>query len=161
MNLNKFVFMKQIVKLSLVLLFITSFGCTSDSVNCTTPPQPFIFEFVDVDTDANLFTTGAFDSKQPIIVTDLDTSKEIQYTYMNNENLNRLVINSIGWQTGIFNYSISYGGKKNFELHVLAERVSENHCSFTKIKSIEFKNSQFQLDSKTGVYKVLFKQFFN
>jgi hypothetical protein len=152
--------MKQILKLLLVLLFITSFGCTSDSV-CTTPAEPFIFEFVDVDTGANLFAIGAFDSKQAIIVTDLDTSKEIQYTYMKNEDLNRLVINSIGWQTGIFNYSISYGGKNIFELHVSAERVSENHCSFTKIKSIQIKNIQFQLDSKTGVYKVLFKQFLN
>jgi hypothetical protein len=148
--------MKHILKLSFVLLLITSFGCANDSSDCTTPPQPFIFEFLDVDTGANLFATGVFDSKKAIVVTDLDTNKEIQTSYMKSDNLYRLVIDSIGWKTGIFNYAISYDGKPIFELHVSADRVNENGCSFTQIKSIDFKNIPLQLDDKTGVYKVFF-----
>ncbi|ABQ06516.1 hypothetical protein [Flavobacterium johnsoniae] len=147
--------MKRLIKFSFILLLITTLGCTSESNNCTTPPPYFSFEFVDKDSGENLYTNGTFDAKQAVTVTDLDTDKVIQYTYMKNEDLNRLVINSIGWQSGVFNYSIAFQGKSVFELHASAERVSEKGCSFSRINSFEIKNAEFQLDKTTGIYKIL------
>ncbi|MRX70339.1 hypothetical protein SAMN06265349_101635 [Flavobacterium resistens] len=148
--------MKQIIKLSFIFLFITTLGC-DNAVDCTTPPVSLNFEFVDVDSGQNLFTNGAFDSKKAITVTDLDTNKIIQTAYMKTDELNRLVINSIGFEVGTFNYGIRYDDKNIFELHVTTEKIKDNHCSGTKIRSIEIKNASYRFDDKTGSYKILFK----
>jgi len=153
--------MKRFLKLSFILLLITTFGCSGDSANCTTPPPSFVFEFIDKNSDENLFANGAFDAKQPITVIDLDTNKIIQNETLNKDNLYCLIINSIGWQTAVYNYSINIKGKSVFELHVSAERVSEDHCNFSRIKSIEIKNAEFKLDKTTGIYKILFTEYLN
>lgn len=147
--------MKRFLKLSFLLLLITTFGCGADSADCTTPPQSFRFEFVDKDSGENLFTNGTFDATKRITVTDLDTKKVIQNETLNKDNSYRLFINSIGWQTAVYNYSINIEDKSIFELHVSSERLSEDHCNFSRIKSIEIKNAEFQLDKTTGIYKIL------
>ncbi|WP_291144779.1 hypothetical protein [Flavobacterium sp. UBA7680] len=148
--------MKRLLKSSIVLfLLITTFGCSGEASNCTSPPVSLVFEFVDKDSGENLFTNGTFDAKQGVTVTDLDTKKIIQTSYLNADNLNRLAINSIGFQSGNFNYSIAIQGKDIFELHVSAERLSENGCSFSRINSFEIKNADSKLDTTTGAYKIL------
>jgi len=150
--------MKQLIKLSFLFLLMATFGCDADGnhVDCTTPPERFIFEFIDKDTGKNLFATGDFDVTKPVIIVDLTTGKVIQTLYVKSDNLYRIVIDSIGWQTGVFNYSINYDGKSVLELHVSAERVSKNHCNFTRIKSVEFNKTGIELDKTTGVYKIPF-----
>lgn len=152
--------MKQLIKLSFILLLIATFGCdgNTDHVECTTPPQQFIFEFIDKDSGKNLFATGDFDATKPVTIVDLTTGKVIQTLYLKSDNLYRIVIDSIGWQTGVFNYAINYDGKSVLELHVSAERVSENHCNFTRVKSVEFNKTGVELDKTTGVYKIYFTE---
>lgn len=148
--------MKRLIQLSFVLLLITAFGCSSDSniIDCTSPPVSFAFEFIDKDSGENLYTNGTFDAKQAITVTDMDTKKIVQYAYIKSDNLNRLSIDAIGFQSGTFNYEIKIENKSIFELHVSAERLSKNGCSFSKVNSFEIKNAESKLDKTNGVYKI-------
>jgi len=146
--------MKKLFKLSFVLLFITTLGCGSDSVDCTTPPVSIMFEFIDKDSGENLFANGTFDAKQAVTVTDLDSKKVVETSYLKSDNSNILTITTIGWQTGTFNYSIAIGGKNIFESHVTTQRTSNKDCSTTSIKTIEIKNAEFEFDKTTGIYKI-------
>lgn len=151
--------MKRFLKFSFVLLLITTFGCAGDSVDCKTPPVPFIFEFIDKDTGENLFANGVFDSKNPITITDLETQKIIQSIYIKSDNLHRFTIETIGWKTEKVNYLIQFDNKSIFELHVDAERANGKNCDYTIYKSIEIKNAEFEFDKTTGVYKIHFTQY--
>lgn len=146
--------MKRLVQLSFVLLLITAFGCSGESLDCTSPPVSFAFEFIDKDSGENLYTNGTFDVKQPIIVTNMDTHKIVQYSYMKSDYHNRLIIDDIGFQSGTFNYEIKIEDKSIFELHVSAKRV-KGDCSFSKINSFEIKNAVFELNEIRDAYKIL------
>lgn len=147
--------MKKLIKLSFLFLFFTTLGCASDAVDCTTPPEPFIFQFIDKDSGENLFSNGTYDIKQPLVVTDLNTAKVIQTTYMKNDASSAFQINGIGWQTEKIKYGIAFSQDITiFELDVDSERIN-GKCSYTKFNSIEIKDADFQFDKTTGVYKIL------
>ena len=42
-----------------------------------------------------------------------------------------------------------------FDFYVDAERKSENCCSFTQYNEISITASEFELDTQTGIYKIL------
>ncbi|KOP36451.1 hypothetical protein DBB36_15105 [Flavobacterium sp. WLB] len=147
--------MKRLIKLSVILLIITSFGCTSDPYNCTTSPPSVTFEFVDKTSGENLFKNGTFDAKKAVTITDLNENKIIQYAYLKEDNLYRLGFNAMGWDAGTFKYAVKIEDKSIFEFHVSTEKRKSEHCSSTVITSLQIKNVEFQEDKTTGVYKIL------
>jgi len=147
--------MKNLFKLSFVILFFTILGCSSDQVECTTPPEHFVFQFIDKDSGENLFSNGTFDVKKQIIVISLKDARIIQLSNVNTENGYTLSIGDIGWINEKISYEIAfYQGKTIFSLNVDAERVS-GKCNYTKYNSVQIINAGFELDKTTGIYKIL------
>lgn len=147
--------MTKLFKLFSLFLFFAILGCSSDHVDCTTPPEHFVFQFIDKDSGENLFSNGTFDAKQQIIVISLKDARIIQLSTVNTENGYTLSIGDIGWINEKVSYEIAfYQGKTIFSLNVDAERVS-GKCNYTKYNSVQIINADFELDKKTGIYKIL------
>ena len=148
--------MKQIIRLLfLTILFINS-GCNTEKEcgECFTPPTPFLFEIIDKETRENLFTNGTYESSQIEIKNIVDNSN-FEYTFLSENNYNLIQINSIGWYTETVNISVKIGTNDIFNFYVDAERLSEDCCSFTKYHEIRIDNSEFELDSTTGIYRII------
>ncbi|WP_343617732.1 hypothetical protein [Flavobacterium sp.] len=145
--------MKKFFKL--LFIFFTILGCTNDNVDCTTPPEPLIFQFIDKDSGENLFSNGTFDSKQELIIIDLKTARHIQVSTLTSENAYSLSIGNIGWNSENISYGILFFNKNYiyFTLNVDAQRITEK-CSYTKYNSVEIKNLEYQYDNNTGIYKI-------
>jgi len=128
-------------------------GCKDDDCGaCFTPPMPFAFEIVDKQTGENLFTNGKYNSNQIKMLDSED--RQIAYTFINENNVNLIQVNSIGWKTEIINYTLSIGTEDLFTLHVNAERLSENCCSYTRYNEVLIEYSDYEYIANTGIYKI-------
>jgi len=146
--------MKEVVKLLLLPLILISQGCEKECGECFTPPSPFEFEFVDILTGENLFTNGTFNSSN-IKVINLDDQSKVAFTFIDENDHNIIAINTIGWKTETVNYSILIASENIFNLFVNAERLNGKCCDYTEYKEIRIKNSKFELNQDSGVYKIL------
>ncbi|RXG29950.1 hypothetical protein [Leeuwenhoekiella marinoflava] len=144
-------------KVYLVLIVIASLfqSCKNDDCGeCFTPPQGFIFELVNTETGENIFTNDTYDPEDIAIVNTInDTEREFQFIAENQIDL--IQISKVGWETEIVNLEVKVGEDTVFNLYVNAERTTDDCCSFTKYNEIEIRNAEFELDSQTGVYKIL------
>lgn len=148
--------MNIITKVLLIGLAAINFGCDkrSDCGVCFTPPSPFLFEIVDKATDENLFTNGTYESKQ-IEIINADDNKNVNYKFIGENDFNVIQINSIGWKTEKINIMVKISNINIFNFHVDAERLTQDCCSFTKYNEIRIDNSEFELDTEYGVYKIV------
>ena len=152
--------MKNLSKILFAFLIIAVNGCNSElqspQILCFSPPVGFGFEIVDKTTGADLFANGTYQSDQnQIAILDLASNSKIPYTLATENGIYTIRINSIGWKTEKINYSISINEKYIFGLYVDASRISDNHCSYTKFNEILIKNSEFEFNQNTGIYKIL------
>lgn len=144
-------------KIYTVLILFASLlqSCNSDDCGeCFTPPQDFIFEFVDAETRENLFTTGVYNPEDITVINDIDDT-ERAFQFISENQLNVIQIQEVGWETETVNLEIKVSEDTVFNLYVNAERTTDDCCSFTKYNEIEIRNAEFELDSQTGVYKIL------
>jgi hypothetical protein len=150
------------MKNSLIYLFfiftITIWSCSKkdqcDGVDCFTPPSPFMFELVNKSSGENLFTAGVL-SPDNIKILNLDDQSNVEFQFIDENDLNVIQIHSIGWETQIVNYSIEISSKSIFTLFVDAERLSENCCAFTRYNDIDIGGSEFELNEQSGIYKIM------
>lgn len=149
--------MRQITKLVFFIFLIAIHGCEDKNCEeylCTTPPSAFIFELVDKSTGENLFTNGTYDhSEIEVLSSNTDTPQE--FTFITDNNLNLLSINSIGWQSETETLLINISNENIFNLYVEAELVSEDCCSFTRYHEIRIENCDFDIEPTTGYYQIL------
>lgn len=143
----------------LFFVFVTStWSCIitddCDGVDCFTPPEPFAFELVEKSTGENLFTSGVF-SPEDINIVNLDDQSIVEFQFIDENDINLIQINSIGWESQIVNYSIEISSESLFTLFVDAERLRENCCAFTRYNKIEIDGSGFELNELSGLYKIL------
>ena len=143
--------------LTLIILIITQ-SCKKkddcEDLECFTPPSPFGFELVDKLTGENLFTNGTFKSID-IKVINLDDQSNVEFTFIDENDYNIIQINTIGWKTETVNYSINISNESIFELFVNAERLNGECCNYTEYKEIRIKNSEFELNQNSGIYRIL------
>jgi len=146
--------MKKISLGFFMLAFFLMTACSDEVCDaCFTPPNYFIFEIVDADTGENLFTNGSF---KPEDIEVLDASDHpVDYRFIEENNINLIEIHTIGWKTETVNYRINIAKENIFDLYVVAERLSEDCCSFTKYHEIEISNAEFNLSTETGIYTIL------
>ncbi|WP_158844191.1 hypothetical protein [Algibacter sp. L1A34] len=147
--------MKKIY-LILLLCAISLQSCNDDDCNqsCFTPPESFSFEIVDKTNDENLFTNGTYHSQQITITNTLNNSP-LEFTFISENNINLIQIGSIGWETEIVNLKIDISNIHIFDFYVDSERKTEDCCPHTEYKEILISNSEFELNSQTGIYKIL------
>lgn len=144
---------KNLIKASILFLFISLSACdkSEPEILCTTPPEGFRFEITDKTTGENLFTNGTFKSDQ-IVITDKTTNTKVPYTFISENNINLISINSIGWKTEKVDYSITIQEKAIFELYVDASRLNGMHCSYTEFNQVLIKNTAYEWNKDKGVY---------
>ncbi|WP_372642798.1 hypothetical protein [Ancylomarina sp.] len=136
----------------LAIFFISSCCYEEECGECFSPPNYFVFELVDSDMGENLFTNGTFNSDD---IEVLDASDHpIEFTFIGENEINLIEINTIGWQTEIVNYRINIASEKLFDLYVDAKRLYEDCCSFTRYNEIEIGNVEFSLSTETGIYTI-------
>ena len=144
------------INLLLILFIIIFQGCKDDddcNQLCFTPPQTFQFKIVDKESGENLFTNGMFDSNEITITDNLNNNESIEFSFISEDNINLIQIGSIGWVTQIVSLKIDISDDHIFNFYVDAERI-EDCCSHTDYNEINLTNSEFELDSQTGIYKI-------
>lgn len=147
--------MKPILKL-LFISFLFFQSCDEENCNqtCFTPPSPFGFELLDKTSGENLFTNGTYEQSQ-IEVMNLNGAENIPFTFINENDLNIIQFSSIGWETGVTNFSLSVGSENIFEMYVDAERKDEECCSFTVYNEVRIDNAEYEIYQSTGIIKIL------
>lgn len=145
--------MKKLILPFFVLTFSLMIACSDEECGeCFTPPNYFFFELVDSNTGENLFTNGTFNSDD---IEVLDASDHrIEFSFIEDNDINLIEINTIGWQTEIVNYRINIASENIFDLYVDAKRLNEDCCSFTRYNEIEIGNAEFSLSAETGIYTI-------
>lgn len=146
--------MKKINTL-LVLLAMIFQSCNDDSCEeCFTPPQNFNFEVIDKISGENVFANGTYNPEHITITNSLHNNEPVEFTFISENNMNLIYIGSIGWKTEIVNLRIEISNNHIFNFYVDAERKTQNCCNYTAYKQITVTNSEFNLDTQTGVYKI-------
>jgi hypothetical protein len=148
--------MKKTLKLLLILSILLFQNCNLNECNqlCFTPPNPFQFELLDANTNENLFTNKTLD-KNDIKIVNLADNTPIQFNLIDENDYNILMINSIGWETEIVEYSLEIKNKEILTLYVNAKRVNENCCAFTRFEEVRIENANFTFDNQKDIYTIL------
>ena len=146
--------MKTLIKLFLlifptVLLF---HSCKEKCGDCFTPPSPFVFEVVDSTSGANLFQNGTL-NPDSLRVTDQD-GKNVLFTFLSENDIDLIRVNSIGWQSETVDYTFKYSNDTIFGLHVVAERLTQDCCSFTRYDEITISGAEYTYDTGSGIYTI-------
>lgn len=148
--------MKKGIKILTVLMLIFTQSCESDSpMDCFTPPVGLYFELIDEVTGENLFTNGTYTSDQ-IEVINIENGESVAFSFIDENDYNVFSIDGIGWATEVVNYSINISDKSIFELYVDSELYDEG-CVYSFYNEIRIDNSEYELDSESGIYKILTK----
>tara|TARA_B110000090_G_C13156656_1_gene359842 strand:- start:211 stop:660 length:450 start_codon:yes stop_codon:yes gene_type:complete len=143
------------INLLLILFTIIFQGCdNNDCGACFTPPQSFEFEIVDKTSGENLFTDGEFDSNEITITDNLNNNEPVEFSFISENNINLIQIGSIGWKTEIVNLKIDISDNHIFSFYVDTERKMGDCCSYNQYNEISVTDSEFELESQTGIYKI-------
>ena len=145
--------MKNLIQYALFLLVILNQSCKKCDA-CFTPPKPFLFEIIDQSTGENLFKNGTYKSSE-IEVIDSLKHQNVKFSFLDENDIDLIQINSIGWETEKVNFLFKISNQNIFNLYVDAERVSEDCCSFTRYNDVKIENAKFELDSMTEIYRIL------
>ena len=147
--------MRRIQYLLALVFLLNLQGCSidDDCDACFTPPSPFIFDFLDKLTEENIFLTNTYQFEDLKIIDKSDNS-EIMFDKYVLEDIYLVGFNSIGWESESVEYEFFLEDQLVLTLSVVAERVSEDCCTFTNYLEIELGNSEYQFNNQEGVYKI-------
>ena len=146
--------MKNNILIALIA-FVFIFNSCDDcgDKDCFTPPEGFTFELVDKTTKENLFTNETFSSNE-ISVTNLADNSNLEFNFIDEDDVNLIQINSIGWESETVNALITVSGIDILNLIVDAERTTEDCCKFTRYNDISIENAEFELNQENGLYTI-------
>ena len=148
--------MRNVLKYLLLFLFIFLHGCDNNDCEdllCFTPPTSFVFEIVDKESGENLFTNGTYMPEQIEVLNTDDNSKRT-FGFLSEDDINLIVIASIGWETEVAKVVLKIAGEDILNLYVDAERASENCCSFSKYNETRIDNAEYTLDKQSDIYTI-------
>lgn len=132
---------------SLLIIYSSCDNCSD--VACFTPPQPFIFNFVD-STGVNVFETGTY-SINDLELTDNKTGDRISYDIIEDQFLR---IHSIGWESEEIDYSFSLKNLDNINFTVNAERLPGKCCNFTRMTDFNVSSHDFIVSDETDIITI-------
>jgi len=143
------------INLILILLTVVFQSCDSNDCGvCFTPPENFAFEIVDKTSGENLFSNGTYDSGNIEITDNLNDNRPVEFRFISENNINLIEIGSIGWETEIVNLKIEISNNHIFDFYVDVERKMGDCCSYTEYNEISIGESEFELDTQRGIYKI-------
>ena len=138
----------------LLISFIIFQSCQEDCGECFTPPNLFRFEIVDKASGENVFTNETY-SFSDIEVENLLEGNEATFTFIDENNINIIRFQDIGWETEEVKYALQLDGVEIFTLYVDAVAKSEDCCTFTEYREVMLEGAEFELDPNTEIYKIL------
>ncbi|WP_157417977.1 hypothetical protein [Aequorivita capsosiphonis] len=144
----------------LVLFFIAACALNSCSVDkcdvdCNSGPLSLNFQLLDKTIGENLFTNGTFDPTD-IQVLDLDSeNSNVQFIFNTENDRNIISLGPFGWGNNNVNYILKIEERAVFTLKLDAEQKTEDCCSFVAVNNLEIKNTDYELNSETGIYEIL------
>ena len=144
-----------IALVAFVLIFNSCDDC--EDKDWFTPPNGFTLELVDKTTMENLFTNETFNSNE-ISVTNLADNSNLEFDFIDENNVNLIQLNSIGWESEKVDVLINVSGIDILNLIVDAERTSEDCCEFTRYNDLRIENAEFELNEENGSYTILVSQ---
>lgn len=144
-----------IALVAFVLIFNSCDDC--EEKDYFTPPNGFTFELVDKTTMENLFTNETFNSNE-ISVTNLVDNSNLEFNFIDEDDVNLIQLNAIGWESETVEALITVPGIDIFSLIVDAERTTEDCCTFTKYNEIRIENAEFELNDENGIYTIFVSQ---
>ncbi len=121
-------------------------------IDCSTPPQPFIFNIVDASTGDNVFATGTF-NRDDVEVYDENDRWE-NHRFDNYLDTNYLVLPEIGWETERTAYTIRLGEEKEINLILDMQERHENCCTFFSVEDFGIEDYPWSEIDSTGVIRV-------
>ena len=142
------------------LLFILSFLITCDGddckgYDCFTPPNYFNFEILDKASGKNLYTNGSLRADQLKVFNDV-TKAPLDFQFITENNLNIIVLNSVGWQTEKTTVTFELKEGMSFNFYVDAERKYEDCCSFTVFNETKVENTSHEFETSKNLYSIFF-----
>lgn len=149
--------MKRFTVLAVLFVSLIFNSCNdSDACNelCFTPPDTFVFELVDSETRENLFTNGTF-SRAGIVVRHTESQETESFIFYDQDDLNLLVLSTIGWRTEILELDVTVGDMEAFSIYVDSERVEDSCCAHTIFNEVEIYNATYEYDSNNNIYTIL------
>jgi hypothetical protein len=147
-------FQRVLLLLIIVPILLVQSCNDCKDIACFSPPEPFLLELVDKTSGENLFSNGSL-LPDEVTISDMDNNTVVDYTFISENGLNLIQVNSFGWETETINYLFQASENTLFQLYVDAERVSENCCSFTRYNEITIELADFNLIGQSGVYSIL------
>jgi hypothetical protein len=152
--------MKHLFRILLLTLVFINQGCDIEQGKendcggaADSFPTPFFFEIIDKVTGENLFTNGTYEPDQ-IEIKNIVNNRDIEFTFIDEDDFNLIMIHSIGLKTETVNAEVIIGNDTIFSLYVDAERVYEACFSYTKYNEIRIDNAEFELDGEAGLYTI-------
>jgi len=143
--------MKKIVLGLIVLAAITS--CNKcKNYDCFTPPQEFIFQFVDSVSGADLYSSGLLDTT--LFDARDEENHKVLYQLQKVDSSVFFVFYSIGWNTGLHSYSLNLDSSKTVILNLNMEQRYDNCCTFYHRNHFSLKPYSWSESSSTGIFTV-------
>lgn len=143
-----------ITKLMFLIAILSFQSCIKECAYCFTSPEIFVFELVDKNSQENLFTNGTY-SPEAIEVINLADGRSVEYSFIDEDEINVFRIHTIGWKTEAVNYSINVADKHIFNFYVDAERLRDRCCSYTVYNEIIIEDIEFSVDNIYGTYTII------
>jgi len=141
--------------LVLIILSTTLLHCSND--DCGDPNityQTFTFEIVDKISGENLFTNGTYLPEQ-IQITNTISNFETEFTFLSENNVNLIQVNSASWETDIVNLTFTIADNLIFELYSDGDTIVEACYSYTVFNDIFINESEFDYNAEIAIYTIL------
>ncbi|MEM8895432.1 MAG: hypothetical protein AAGC88_12695 [Bacteroidota bacterium] len=143
---------KYMFRALLALIVLVNSSCGEECGECFTPPIPFVFELLD-DQGENIFTSGAYTEGQ-LDVISIENNQSFEFRFISEDNRTLIQINDIGWTSEEVNLLFRLNQNEIFTFGVVAQRVSEDCCEFTRYSDITLGGANFEMDDQSGIYSV-------
>jgi NAD kinase len=144
--------MKKNLVLILVLIFTISCNINNDCGECFTPPRQFNFDFVDKDTQENLFVNDTFEMETITVVDENNDNVNFQIVFYNDSYI--LSLSEIGWNTNPKVYTINLNDSLSVIFELDMKSVQSECCTFFEVESFNLQTYNYTESSTTGIIQV-------
>tara|TARA_R110001583_G_scaffold57921_7_gene173086 strand:- start:3563 stop:3964 length:402 start_codon:yes stop_codon:yes gene_type:complete len=131
---------------------VVSCNINNDCGECFTPPRQFNFEFVDKDTDENLFKNNTFDKAAVVVFDEKNANINFQIVFYNEKYI--LSLSEIGWdlKPKVYTVKLSKDVSVIFELNM--DTISENCCTYFIVEAFNLQTYEYSESSTTGIINI-------
>lgn len=84
------------------------------------------------------------------------TKAPLDYQFITENNLNIIVLNSVGWKTEKTSVTFELKKGMSFNFYVDAERKYEDCCSFTVFNETKVENVPHEFETSKNLYSIFF-----